>query len=94
MLIRDVTARPQDVDILKNKMRQIFRVLAQNGITHCVLGAMGCGAFQNPPAEVARIYKEVLGEVEWNGVFEEIVFAVLDTKGEGNFAIFSNTLLK
>lgn len=78
--------------ILKDKMRQVLRVLVQNGVTHCVLGAMGCGAFQNPPGEVARIYSEVLGETEWNGVFEEIVFAVLDTKGEGNYSTFRNTL--
>jgi uncharacterized protein (TIGR02452 family) len=92
-LISGEIARPQDVDILKNKMRQIFRILAQNKITHCVLGAMGCGAFQNPPAEVARIYKEVLEESEWNGLFEEIMFAVLDTRGESNYTIFSNTLI-
>jgi uncharacterized protein (TIGR02452 family) len=54
---------------------------------------MGCGAFQNPPSEVARIYKEVLEEPEWNGVFEEIVFAVLDTRGESNHRIFSNALI-
>lgn len=74
-------------------MRQIFRILAQNKITHCVLGAMGCGAFQNPPAEVARVYKEVIEESEWNGVFEEIVLAVLDTRGESNYTIFSNVLI-
>lgn len=74
-------------------MRQVLRVLAQNQVTHCVLGAMGCGAFQNPPGEVARIYKEVLREVEWNGVFEEITFAVLDTKSEGNYSIFLRTLM-
>ncbi|KAJ5612530.1 hypothetical protein N7510_005724 [Penicillium lagena] len=82
--------RPKDIEILKDKMRQVFRVLAQNKATHCVLGAMGCGAFQNPPSEVARVYKEVLEETEWKGIFEEIVFAVLDTRGEGNYAIFRN----
>ncbi|KAJ5094885.1 hypothetical protein N7532_007176, partial [Penicillium argentinense] len=74
-------ANPNDVQVLKNKMRQIMRIIADNNISYCVLGAMGCGAFQNPPYEVARIYKEVLGEEEWDGVFEEIVFAVLDTRG-------------
>lgn len=73
-------------------MRQVFRVLAQHGVTHCVLGAMGCGAFQNPPLEVARIYKEVLDEEEWSGVFDEIVFAVLDTRGEANYRIFRDAL--
>lgn len=74
-------------------MRQILRVLAQNQVTHCVLGAMGCGAFQNPPREVARIYSEVLAETEWNGAFEEIVFAVLDTRREGNYSIFRRALI-
>ncbi|EAW11532.1 uncharacterized protein ACLA_092300 [Aspergillus clavatus NRRL 1] len=86
-------ANVSDVFILKNKMRQVLRVLANKGITHCVLGAMGCGAFRNPPYEVARIYKEVLEEDEWTGGFEEIVFAVLDTKGESNYTIFKNVLL-
>lgn len=26
------------------------------------------------------------------GVFEEIIFAVLDSRGEGNYAIFRDTL--
>ncbi|OJJ35398.1 hypothetical protein ASPWEDRAFT_40593 [Aspergillus wentii DTO 134E9] len=81
-------ANASDVEIVKNKIRQILRVLAENKISHCVLGALGCGAFRNPPAEVARIYKEVLDEDEWRGVFEEIVFAVLDTRGELNYKIF------
>ncbi|RHZ68271.1 uncharacterized protein CDV56_102311 [Aspergillus thermomutatus] len=86
-------ANSNNVLVLKNKMRQVFRVLAENRISHCVLGAMGCGAFRNPPCEVASIYREVLQETEWDGVFEEIVFAVLDTKGESNYTIFKNVLL-
>lgn len=77
---------------MKDKMRQVFRVLAHNQITHCVLGALGCGAFRNPPREVARVYKEVLNEPEWNGIFQEIVFAVLDMRNDGNFRIFRDTL--
>lgn len=61
-------------------------------MTHCVVGAMGCGAFGNPPLEVARCYREVLEEGEFNGAFEAILFAVLDSRGEGNFSIFSHAL--
>lgn len=76
-------------------MRQVLRVLEKNQVTHCVLGALGCGAFQNPPGEVARIYKAILEEPEWAGVFQSIVFAVLDVKkGEGNFKIFQEELEK
>lgn len=73
-------------------MRQIFRVLAVNNVTHCVLGAMGCGAFQNPPLQVSLLFRDVLEEGEFNGVFEEIIFAVLDTRGEKNYAIFRDIL--
>jgi uncharacterized protein (TIGR02452 family) len=53
---------------------------------------MGCGAFQNPPLQVALLFRDVLEEGEFMGVFEEITFAVLDSRGEGNYAIFRDTL--
>lgn len=56
------------------------------------MGAMGCGAFQNPPVVVAQCFKRVLEEGEFNGVFEEIIFAVLDSRGEGNLGIFQDIL--
>ncbi|KAJ5391235.1 hypothetical protein N7509_006725 [Penicillium cosmopolitanum] len=85
-------ARPQDLRTVKDKIRQVFRVLAVNGTTHCVMGAMGCGAFQNPPVVVAQCFKDVLEEGEFNGAFEEIIFAVLDSRAEGNFEIFRDAL--
>ncbi|CAI7593949.1 unnamed protein product [Penicillium pancosmium] len=85
-------ARPQDLRTVKDKIRQVFRVLAVNGTTHCVMGAMGCGAFQNPPVVVAQCFKNVLEEGEFNGAFEEIIFAVLDSRAEGNFEIFRDAL--
>ncbi|KAJ5155939.1 hypothetical protein N7492_008742 [Penicillium capsulatum] len=85
-------ANPGTIHVVKDKIRQVLRVLATNHVTHCVLGAMGCGAFQNPVSEVVRAYKEVLDEAEWNGAFEEIVFAVLDTRGESNHEVFKDML--
>lgn len=64
----------------------------KHNITHGVLGAMGCGAYRNPPREVARIYNEVVNEPEWNGVFEELVFAILDSRVDVNFLSFKNAL--
>lgn len=70
--------RPEDEDLTRDKMRTILRI----GMEHChealVLGAMGCGAFANPPAEIARLFHEVLREKEFEGQFKEIVFAILD----------------
>jgi uncharacterized protein (TIGR02452 family) len=67
------------------KVRTIVQVAARNGVTHLVLGALGCGAYGNPPVEVARIFKRVLcGDwrragitVEGSGI-EEIEFAIFD----------------
>ena len=75
------------------KVRTIVQAAAQNGVTHLVLGALGCGAYRNPPAEVAGIFKRVLcGDrrrvgitVEASGI-EEVVFAIFD-EGE-NLRVF------
>jgi len=59
------------------------RIIAQletlqiTGIRHAVLGAFGCGAFQNPPEEVANIYKEEI-EIRADN-FDLIVFAIFST---------------
>jgi uncharacterized protein (TIGR02452 family) len=75
------------------RVRTIVQAAAQNGVSHLVLGALGCGAYGNPPGEVARIYKRVLcGDrrragitVEGSGI-EEIVFAISE-EGE-NLRVF------
>lgn len=47
-----------------------------------ILGAFGCGAFQNPPELVARIYKKIIDE-RFSGAFKKIVFAILDDGHSG-----------
>ena len=69
--------------IMKRKIRSIFRVALLHGHTKLVLGAFGCGAFANPPKHVALMFKEVLEETEFNNVFEEICFAILDDNNTG-----------
>jgi uncharacterized protein (TIGR02452 family) len=54
-------------------------LLSQN--QHLVLGAWGCGVFQNNPQEVARYFAKLLNQ---NGLFvncfQHIIFAVLSSK--------------
>lgn len=71
------------VPVVKGKIRTILRIALDNNHTKLVLGALGCGAFKNPPAHVARLFKEVLGEAEFSGAFEEICFAILDDNNSG-----------
>lgn len=86
-------ARPGDRELTKLKMRLCLRMAAQRNHGLLVLGALGCGAFRNPPKEVARCWLEVLKEPEFQGGWwEEIWFAVFDKRGEGNLEIFEEIL--
>ena len=69
------------VEPAKRKMRTIFNIAIDNGMEALVLGAMGCGAFRNPPEHIAALFREVLDEPPYKGRFAKIVFAI---KGDHN----------
>ena len=82
---------------IKNKIRTIFRMGLVHGHDSLVLGALGCGAFRNPPRHVARLFHEVMEEPEFRNRYRRIVFAILDDHNahqkhnpEGNFKPFAD----
>ena len=84
------------VGSIKNKIRTIFRMGLAHGHDSLVLGALGCGAFRNPPRHVARLFHEVLDEPEFKDKYRLIVFAILDDHNahqkhnpEGNYKPFA-----
>lgn len=95
----DGTLEQKTRDILKNKVRQILNVGLYYRNDSLVLGAFGCGAYGTPPIEMAKIFREVLGERFYRGAYKKIVFAVLDDHNahrehnpEGNFKPFCDIL--
>ncbi len=56
--------------------------LRLTGIRHAVLGAFGCGAFKNPPDEVAQLYKEEINIRKDD--FDVIAFAILNVSYKNN----------
>ena len=66
------------VEPIKNKIRTIFRMGLIHGHDSLVLGALGCGAFCNPPRHVAHLFHEVMDEPEFKNKYRRIVFAILD----------------
>lgn len=79
------------VERVKNKIRTIFRIAIDNGQRTLILGALGCGAFRNPPKHIAELFKEVLGEAEFMHVFRRVFFVIKEdhnSKGKGNFKPF------
>jgi len=83
-------------ELMRHKVRVLFRVAHLMGNTHLVLSALGCGAFHNPPAEVAQIFREVLQEPEFANQFDHIIFAIIDdhnAHGAGNYLPFQQAFL-
>jgi hypothetical protein len=55
----------------------IYSAAIMNGYSCIILGALGCGAFCNDSATVARCFREVLQEPLYAGRFESVIFAIL-----------------
>lgn len=86
---------PELVEGVKNKIRTILRIARDRGQENLVLGAIGCGAFHNPPKHVAELFREILCEHEFFGAFQKICFAVKTShtsKGNTNFSAFKEIL--
>lgn len=89
------------VEYAEEKDKERTRMLIYNqlhiahskGYNTVVLGAFGCGAFRNPPAVVAKLYREVI-DAFFKDTFRKIVFAILDDphvgshNPQGNFQPF------
>ena len=69
---------PEETDITLDKMRTILRIGLANFHDSLVLSAMGCGAFANPPAHIAKLFHQVIEEDEFRNKFKLIDFAILD----------------
>ncbi|KAI9722290.1 MAG: hypothetical protein M1812_001762 [Candelaria pacifica] len=84
--------REGDRESMKERIRIVLRIAAFRRHRRLVLGALGCGAFNNPREEVVRCWREVFEEREFGGGWwESVVFAVLDESGgdeDGNYAVF------
>ncbi|KAJ7625008.1 hypothetical protein DFH06DRAFT_745697 [Mycena polygramma] len=73
-------------DLMREKIKVVFRAAVGQGCRRLVLGALGCGAFGNPPAEVAQLFQRVLLGRDGTGVgtrggefvgcFDEVTFAI------------------
>lgn len=85
-----------DQTLTKEKIRTIFKIATKHDHQTLILSAMGCGAFCNPPNQVARLFREVLEESAYRTAFSKIIFAIKDDHNthkwynpEGNYAPFA-----
>ncbi len=64
---------PADAEALAKKIRLIVQVAVEEGHTHLVAGAMGCGVWGCPPTHVAEIFRDVLA----GSPLVHVTFAIL-----------------
>jgi len=74
--------------VLAARAERVLAVAAAHGHRNLVLGAWGCGVFQNDPAVVAAAFAAGLARA--SGSFDQVVFAVLDRqRGAPTHAVFA-----
>lgn len=62
-------------EIMRNRIDKLLGLSAIQNHKTLILGAWGCGVFQNDPKMVARLFFELLSN-KYQGVFEKVVFAI------------------
>ncbi|MET9082447.1 TIGR02452 family protein [Streptomyces sp. NPDC004237] len=74
------------------RAERVLEVAAAHGYRRLVLGAWGCGVFQNDPAQVAAAFRGLIAPGgRFAGTFEHVVFGVLDrTPGSAVRAAFAD----
>ena len=79
------------LELHKKRMRRILDLAAKHQNEVVILGAFGCGAFQNDPNVVALAMKQVLPD--YLHAFETIEFAVYcSPRDDSNYRTFQRTL--
>ncbi len=80
------------IPVLTERASKILALALHHGCEALVLGAWGCGVFQNNPEDVAAAFHQHLSPSgAYAGRFRQVVFAVFDTsKHKATLAAFAN----
>lgn len=72
--------------VMKHRMGLVLDLFAEKGCKTIVLGAFGCGVFQNDPDDVAQNWIDLIEEKGHH--FDSIIMTVLDKPGFSNYKVF------
>ena len=80
-------------DTFNRRIRNILEVAIAYDADALVLGAFGCGAFNNPPELVAGCFRHLLVNREYGCFFKRVVFAIKRQETNANYAAFRRVLM-
>lgn len=73
---------------MESRIKRILDVASKENVQVLILGAFGCGAFQNPPEVVSSIFARLIRKYD----FEIVEFAVFCRGDTKNFDVFQKRL--
>lgn len=78
-------------DVHYKRMRNILEVASANDVDILILGAFGCGAFNNPPDLVAEVCRHLLIQNGYGRFFKKVIFAIKKNNAQNtNLEAFKN----
>ncbi len=81
VLERDPSRHREIRTTMAARINKVLAIAAIKGHDAVVLGAWGCGVFQNDPQEIAELFRDALNG-PYRGVFTRVVFAINDRSPE------------
>ena len=75
--------------VFRDRIKNIIEVASARNVDILILGAFGCGAFNNPPDLVAGVFRYLLVDTGYGRLFKKTVFAIKKNNEENtNLAAF------
>lgn len=65
----------KDLKLMDKKIESIFKIAILKNHKTLILGAFGCGVFNNPPVVVANLFKKYIQK--YKNYFDNIIFSIL-----------------
>lgn len=83
----------QDLEKLHvSRFKRILDLACAHHVEVLILGAFGCGVFNNPPDVVAHAFKQLLPDYQSN--FKVIEFAIYSGRNVQNYRVFHRILVE
>lgn len=79
-------------NVMSERAKKVLAVAVINNYKNIILGAWGCGVFQNSPRDIAEIfYNHLVKNDYFKNYFDRVVFAILDnSQGSQTIGAFEN----
>jgi uncharacterized protein (TIGR02452 family) len=93
----NLSFKPKDKNyqkITKDKIRLMLSIPYLHGAQNLILGAWGCGVFNNNPNDIAQYFKEIIIDENYGSLYKSIIFAIINDHNsvDNNLKIFSDVL--